>query len=220
MRILSLLFCFCLFVSFKSFALIGEESALMFELVTTTAQQLNELEKIVSNAEKYTLKMREYNELVQDEYFKAERVATLAEEVTARKDVQNLGDLNRALRGLKLSMSDLQVLMKEYGAIKDDEIKTKKEVAVEKNLIDRQMPRAKKQVDSSLNASTAARSNQLTAQNTALIHETQLNMQKTQLDLLENTATTNRLLAEELEEKRVEEIKRQKAYGIKSKGEK
>ena len=45
-------------------------------------------------------------------------------------------------------------------------------------------------------------------------------MQKTQLELLENSSTTNRLLAEQLEEKRVEQIEREKAYGIKQKGEK
>jgi len=201
----------------KSHALVGEETALMIELVTTTAQQLNELEQLVSNAEKYTKRMREYNELFQDEYFKAERVSYLAEELASKKKIENLGDLNRAIRNLKLSMSDLQRLMKEYGAIKDDEIKTKEEVKIEKNLLVQKKARASKQVTNSLTAPTTGRAGQLTAQNTALIHETQLDMHKTELELLENSSTTNRLLAEQLEEKRVEQIEKEKAYGIKEK---
>lgn len=209
-----------IFFESKSYALVGEETALMIELVTTTASQLNELEQLVTSTEKYTQKMREYNELFQDEYFKAERVSYLAEELASKKKVEDLGDLNRAIRNLKLSMGDLQRLMKEYGAIKDDELKTKEEVKIEKGLIEKKKARASKQVSNSLTAPTVGRAGQLTAQNTALIHETQLDMQKTQLELLENSSTTNRLLAEQLEEKRVEQIEREKAYGIKQKGEK
>jgi len=215
-KLIFILILACLFES-KSHALVGEETALMIELVTTTAQQLNELEQLVSNAEKYTKRMREYNELFQDEYFKAERVSYLAEELASKKKIENLGDLNRAIRNLKLSMSDLQRLMKEYGAIKDDEIKTKEEVKIEKNLLVQKKARASKQVANSLTAPTVGRAGQLTAQNTALIHETQLDMHKTELELLENSATTNRLLAEQLEEKRVEQIEKEKAYGIKEK---
>ena len=63
--------------------IISSDTALLVELVTTTASQLNELEKLVSNAEKYTAKMQKYNELFQDEYFRAERVLYLAESVAA-----------------------------------------------------------------------------------------------------------------------------------------
>ena len=43
--------------------IISSDTALLVELVTTTASQLNELEKLVSNAEKYTEKLQKYNEL-------------------------------------------------------------------------------------------------------------------------------------------------------------
>ncbi len=218
MRNLMIVLFISLFIGSKSYALVGEDTAMMIQLVTTTAQQLNELEQLVSNAEKYTQKMREYNELFQDEYFKAERVEYLAQELASKKKIEDLGDLNSAIRKLKFSMSDLNRLMKEYGAIKDDETKTKEEVRIETALNDKKKQRASKQVASSLTSPTVGRSNQLTAQNTALIHETQLDMHKTELQILENSATTNRLLAEQLEEKRVEQIEKEKAYGIKERG--
>lgn len=65
--------------------IISSDTALLVELVTTTASQLNELEKLVSNAEKYTAKMQQYNELFQDEYFRAERVLYIAESLAAKK---------------------------------------------------------------------------------------------------------------------------------------
>ena len=70
--------------------IISSDTALLVELVTTTASQLNELEKLVTNAEKYTEKMQKYNELTQDEYFRAERVLYLAESLAAKKEIQGL----------------------------------------------------------------------------------------------------------------------------------
>jgi hypothetical protein len=87
-------FILCLLFPLSSFAIVGEETAIMIQLVTTTASQLNELEKLVTNAEKYTQKIQQYNELTQDQYFRAERVLYLAEELSAKKEVANLGDLN------------------------------------------------------------------------------------------------------------------------------
>ena len=214
-----ILFIYILSFSKSAFALFGEETALMVELVTTTAEQLNELEQLVTNAEKYTQKMREYNELFEDQYFKAERVAYLAEELASKKKIEDLGDLNRAIRNLKYNMEDLRRLMKEYADIKDDEVKTKEEVKIEKNLNASKKKRAEKQVESAIAAKNAGRASQLTAQNTALIHETQIDMQKTQLEILEKSSTTNRLLAEGMEEKRLEQMEKERAYGIKRKGE-
>lgn len=208
-----------LLICFKAEAQLnfGQDTALLVDLVTTTASQLNELEKLVTNAEKYTKKMQEYNELVQDEYFRAERVLYLAEELSTKKEIKDLGDLNQAIRELKYSMSDLKELMREYAIIKSDEDKTKSQVKIEKRFNDRKGKQAIAQVDKSINAKTAGRANQLTAQNTALILESQVGMHNTQLEMLEKVATTNRLLAEEMEEKRLEQIKREQTYGQKSK---
>jgi len=195
-------------------AFISTDTAVLLELVTTTASQLNELEKLVSNAEKYTEKMQKYNELVQDEYFRAERVLYLAESVTAKKEVQGLGDLNYAIRELKYSMSDMRELMKEYAVIKGEEDKTKRQVKTQKKTNDLKERIAVSQVNKSVGAKTSGRASQLTAQNTAMIYESNVDMHNTQLEILEKVSTTNRLLAEQMEEKRLEQMQKEQSYNM------
>ena len=194
--------------------IISSDTALLVELVTTTASQLNELEKLVSNAEKYTEKMQKYNELTQDEYFRAERVLYLAESLAAKKETKDLGTLNNAISDLKYSMSDLKELMKEYEFIKEDEKKTEKIVDRQKAVNNFKEKIAKNQVNKSINAKNTGRATQLTAQNTALVYESSVDIHNTQLEMLEKQATTNRLLAEQLEEKRKEELERKRFYGF------
>ncbi len=208
--ILAMLFLF----SQKAHAVFGEESALLLQLVTTTASQLNEMEKLVTNTEKYTQKMQEYNTLVQDEYFKAERVLYIAEDVASKKKVENLDGLNSAIRNLKYSMEEMQGLMHEYGQIKDDEKRTKVAAGEGHRLNKMKLNRAHAQVENSLSARQVKRADQLTAQNTALIHETQVEILDTQILLVEKMATTNRLLAEEMEEKRIAQMQKEKSYGL------
>ncbi|PIP96083.1 MAG: hypothetical protein COV37_16375 [Bdellovibrio sp. CG11_big_fil_rev_8_21_14_0_20_39_38] len=195
-------------------AFISTDTAVLLELVTTTASQLNELEKLVSNAEKYTEKMQKYNELVQDEYFRAERVLYLAESVAAKKEVQGLGDLNYAIRELKYSMSDMRELMKEYAVIKAEEDKTKRQVKTQKKTNDLKEKIAISQVNKSVGAKTSGRASQLTAQNTAMIYESNVDMHNTQLEILEKVSTTNRLLAEQMEEKRLEQMQKEQSYNM------
>jgi hypothetical protein len=198
----------------RPYAVIGEESALLIQLVTTTASQLNELEKLLSNTEKYTKRMQQYNELVQDEYFKAERIKYLAEELAKKKEVEDLGDLNFAIRNLKYSMGELKTLMGEYSVIKSDEKKTILISKVKRELNNKKSQRAKIQVAYALRAKNTGRSTQLTAQNTALIYESQVELQNNQRELLDKVSTTNRLLSEELEEKRIAQMKKQRSYGL------
>ena len=130
-----------------------------------------------------------------------------------------MGDLNNAIRDLKYTLSDLHGLMREYGIIKEEEHKTKAKVKIEKRFNERQGKQAIAQVSKSIQARTVGRASQLTAQNTALILESQVGMHNTQLEMLEKQSTTNRLLAEQMEEKRLEQIKREQTYG-QSKGKK
>lgn len=203
---------FLFLVSVKANAIIGEESAMMIQLVTNTANQINELERLVSNTEKYTQRLREYSELTEDHYFRAERVLHLAEELAAKKEVQNLGQLNGAIRELKYNMSDLKELMKKYANIKEDEKRTERYVDLNKKLNSEKAKRAEKQVSNSINARNVGRANQLTAQNTAMILENQVKMHEVQLEMLKAQKTANRLKAEELEDKRLDEINRLKFY--------
>ncbi len=192
----------------------GTETAVLIELVTTTASQLNELEKLVSNSERFTERMQEYNLLMQDEYFRAQRVLYVAERVAAKKSVQDLGTLNWAIRNLKYNMDELNRLMIEYAKIRGDEKVVHQQVEIQKNLNQKRSEQASSQVEKSIHAPTQARANQLTAQNTALILEAQVDSHNTQLEILERVSTTNRLLAEQLEEKRIEQIQKEKAFGV------
>ncbi|MBI2519470.1 MAG: hypothetical protein HYV97_03610 [Bdellovibrio sp.] len=195
--------------------IISSDTALLVELVTTTASQLNELEKLVSNAEKYTEKMQHYNELFQDEYFRAERVLYIAESLASKKEINNLGELNSAIRELKYSLTEMKELMREYAQIKGDEKKTKAQVKAEKRVNQKKEHMAQGQVEKSINAKTTGRAAQLTAQNTALLYESNVDMHKTQLEILEKVSTTNRLLAEEMEEKRLEQMEKEQSYNLK-----
>ncbi len=206
---------FVLLTTSSSFAILGQDTALLVELVTTTASQLNELEKLVTKAEKHTERMQRYNELAQDEYFRAQRVLFLAENMSSKKEVQNLGSLNYAIRDLKYSMSDFEEMMKHYQTIKGDEKKTQDQVGIQKRLNSQKERLANEQVNKSTQAQTTGRAQQLTAQNTALMLESNVDLHNTQLEILEKISTTNRLLAEQMEEKRREEILRRESYGIK-----
>lgn len=206
---------FTLFMSLQvSAQIISSETALMVELVTTTASQLNELEKLVTNAEKYTARMQQYNELTQDEYFRAERVLYLAESLAAKKEIQGLGELNGAIADLKYTMADLREMMREYKIIKNEEERTKSQVAIQKRVNEHKGKLAKGQVQKSIQAKNTGRAGQLTAQNTALMLESNVDMHNTQLEILEKVSTTNKLLAEQMEEKRKEEIQKKATYGM------
>lgn len=200
-------------------SMFGEETAVLIEIASTTASQLNELEQLVTNSEKYTKKMQEYNELMIDHYWRAERILFVAESLAAKKDAKDLGELNWAIRELKYSMAELKSLMNEYKDIKNEEDRTKFLVKKQKEINEKKGKLAEHQIKASKDAKTTGRATQITAQNTALIYEQNVEMHNTQLEILEKLSTSNRLQAEELEEKRLKQIEKQKFYGL-DKGEK
>jgi hypothetical protein len=198
-------------------SMFGEETVVLIEIASTTASQLNELEQLVSNTEKYTKKMQEYNELMMDHYWRAERIVYIADSLSAKKEAKDLGDLNWAIRELKYSMVELKNLMKEYKVIKNDEDRTKYMVKKQKEINKKKSKVALNQIKSAKSAKTKGRANQVTAQNTALIYEQNVEMHNTQLEILEKLSTGNRLQAEQLEEKRLEQIEKEKFYGAERK---
>ncbi|MCT4641228.1 MAG: hypothetical protein N4A33_02955 [Bacteriovoracaceae bacterium] len=193
-------------------SMFGEETAVLIEIASTTVSQLNELEQLVSNTQKYTKKMQEYNELMMDHYWRAERILYIAESLAAKKEAKNLGDLNWAIRELKYSMSELKSLMNEYKVIKNDEDRTKYQVKKQLQINTKKAKLAANQVKSAKNASDTGRATQVTAQNTALLYEQNVEMHNTQLEILEKLSTANRLNAEQLEQKRFEQIQKQQFY--------
>jgi hypothetical protein len=103
--------------------------------------------------------------------------------------------------------------MKEYAKIKGDEKRTQVYVEENKKLNNISEKQAKIQVAHSIDAKTSGRADQLTAQNTALIYENQIKQEKIQLEMLNTQKTANRLKAEELEDKRLDEMNRMRFYG-------
>lgn len=198
---------------FKGMAFVSTDTAVLMELVTTTASQLNELEKLVSNAERYTERMQKYNELAQDEYFRAERVSYLAESLASKKEIEDLGGLNSAISDLKNSMSDMKSVLDEYKEIQGQEetVKAKSDIKIRQN--DKKKNIASKQVSRALQGSTNSGVNRINAQNTAMILEETIEVQNNQLTMIDQNATTNRLLAEDLEIKRKNEISKKLFYG-------
>ena len=108
----------------------------------------------------------------------------------------------------------MKELMREYKMIQADEDKTKTQVGIQKKLNNHKENQAKAQVTKSIQAKTSGRAGQLTAQNTALMLESNVDMHNTQLDILEKVSTTNRLLAEQMEEKRKEDLQKRNSYGV------
>jgi hypothetical protein len=150
----------------------------------------------------------------QDEYYKAERIKYLAEEISRKKEIEDLDELNLAIRSLKYSMSELKSLMSSYTKIKAKADKTKHISKIKMALNRKKRARANIQVAHSIRAKNTGRATQLTAQNTALIHETQLSIESNQRELLNHVAETNKLLAERQEDIRLEEIARRKRYNL------
>jgi hypothetical protein len=47
-----------------------------------------------------------------------------------------------------------------------------------------------------------------------MLYEQNVDMHNTQLEILEKLSTNNRLMAEQLEENRLEQIEKEKSYGV------
>lgn len=193
-------------------AFISTDTALMFELVATTASQLNELEQLLTTTEKYTEKMQHYNEIAQDKYLHAQRVQYLAESLAAEKRIENLGEFNGAIRDLKYSIEDMGELLREYRVIQAEEDRTHIVNNEYKMLNEQKLNTARAQVVKSTDKSTSGRENQLTAQNTAMLLETNVQIHNSILDLNQKIATNNRLTSEIIEEQRQDQIKKEEYF--------
>lgn len=218
MKFIILIYLSLLLLGQSSYAsMFGEETAVLIEIATTTASQLNELERLVSNTEKYTEKMQKYNELFQDQYFRAERVLYVSESLAAKKEAANLETLNWAIRDLKYSMVELKSLMAEYADIKNNADRSKVLVKAQKKINRKKSRVATHQIKSAISAKTTGRATQLTARNTALIYEQDIEAHNTQLEILEAIAVSNRLLAEKQEQDKFMEYQKRRSYGVKNK---
>ncbi len=100
----------------KAPAVFGEETLILGQILTQTIQQVNEMEKLVTNTEKYTQKFREYNELAENQLDRARRIRELAENQVYLMKVrpENLAEINGLIRELQFSMESLNQVQQEY----------------------------------------------------------------------------------------------------------
>ena len=194
----------------KSFATFGEDLPLLIEIVSNIASQLNELEKLVTNAEKYTQKMQEYNELMMDEYYKAQQIKYIVEDLIAKKEISNLESLNSAIYNLKYSMADLKSIMQSYGIVINDDIKTQKRIKIEKKVNKKLEVLASHQIKMTNKAKTVKRLNQIHTQNSSLMLKGQVKSLDHELEMIKLLSTNNRLLAEKLNEDKYRKIQKMK----------
>ncbi len=172
------------------------DTALLFQLVTTTASQLNEMEKLVTNAGKYTQKMQEYNELATDHYFRAERTLYLVEDMKGLADIdeKSLDALNGKIRATKDQLSSFKSLIAEY---KKREVKNEQlEIATTTNekIINQEAKLAAFQIKRADGIKTLKGASKLSAQNSALAYKSLVDLKKQNNLIINKLAEQNRFL--------------------------
>ncbi len=197
---------------FSKASIFGEENITLGKILVTTIKELNELEKLVSNAEKYTKKITEYNELVQDHLFKAQRIKLLAKEMTEKRQIKNLSDVNHNIREIDSTIENIQGLMNEYNKniFRVEDIKKAQALTSNSQALREKL--ARHQIQKASSARSLKKVNQITSQNTGLMFETQLQMKKNQDQMLVELARHNKLKSEELLRARRVDLLRKNLY--------
>lgn len=216
------IFAYFLFPKARASTLFAPDSdtALLFNLVTTTASQLNELEKLVSNAEKYTGLMEKYNQITRDEYFRAERITWIAQNYVdlSKRNPKDLEQLNSAIRALKSETESFKTLIAEY---RRDEARN--EVAEEsfsersKNQ-NREIRFANNQVMRASDVSSTNEAQKSIAQNSALTYKAQVEGNQINNVIVEKLSEQNKLLNRELKSEAVKDQEREDYYKLQRKG--
>ncbi|MDO9181940.1 MAG: hypothetical protein Q7U04_06010 [Bacteriovorax sp.] len=194
------------------------DTALLFNLVTNTASQLNELEKLVSNAEKYTGLMEKYNQIARDQYFRAERINYIAQNYVelSKRDPKDLEGLNSAIRALKSETESLKAMISEY---RSDEARNE----VAENVIgekirssNQELGFANNQVIRSGEVHSTNEAQKMMAQNTALSYKAQVEGNQMNAVIAEKLTEQNKLLNRELKDEAIKKDERDQYYQIPS----
>ena len=181
------------------------DTALLFELVSNTASQINELEKLVSNAEKYTGMMEKYNQIARDQYFRAERINYIAENYIqlSKSNPKDLEALNSAIRNLKSETESLKSLIDEY---RKDEAKNEIEESAIANKIktsNRELQFANFQVLKSGDVHSTNEAQKVMAQNSALTYKAQVEGNQVSEVIAEKLSEQNKLLNREYKDEAI-----------------
>lgn len=193
------------------------DTALLLNLVTTTASQLNELEKLVTSTEKYTGLMEKYNQIARDEYFRAERISWIAQNYVdlSKKDPKDLEELNSAIKGLKSETASFHSLINEYR--KDEAVNENLAQSLNQKVIksNNELNFANSQVMRSGDVRSTNEAQKMIAQNSALSYKAQVESNQMNQLIAEKIAEQNKLKARELKEEAKKEAKREEFYQFK-----
>ena len=192
------------------------DTALLVELVTTTASQLNELELLVSNAQKLTGKVQKYNEIVIDHWYRAQRIAFLVEDLSTLSStkIKNLRELNNSIRELKHNIGELEDLMVEYAILKVEsnniaKAATKDDLKIikEKILADLQIKRAHK-------VTTLGNVQKVNAQINAYANKHLVDLKNKSNQQIKLISGQNEMMAKERERAARQELLKQEFYQL------
>lgn len=192
------------------------DTALLFSLVTNTASQINELEKLVSNAQKYTGLMDKYNQIARDQYFRAERIHYIAQNYVqlSNRDPKDLEGLNSAIRALKSETESLRAMINEY---RKDEAKNEvaENVLGEKvRSTNQELRFANGQVNRSGEVNSTNEAQKMMAQNTALSYKAQVEGNQMSGVIAEKITEQNKLLNRELKDEAIKKDERDQYYQL------
>lgn len=190
------------------------DTGLLFEIVTNTASQLNELEKLVSNAEKYTGLMEKYNQIAKDQYFRAERIHYIAQNYVelSKRDPKDLEGLNSAIRALRSETDSLKQLISEY---RQDEARNEYQ---ENTLGDRarktnsEIGFANNQVSRSGDVKSTNEAQKMIAQNTSLSYKAQVEENQISNVIAEKLTEQNKLLNRNLKDEAILKDEKESYY--------
>jgi hypothetical protein len=192
------------------------DTALLFNIVSNTASQLNELEKLLSNAEKYTGLMEKYNQIARDHYFRAERIHYIAQNYVdlSKSDPKDLESLNSAIRSLKSETESLKSLISEY---RQDEAKNELQEGILGEKLrhsNQELSFANGQVLRSGEISQTNEAQKMTAQNTSLIYKSQVEGNQLEAAVAEKLNEQNKLLNRGLKDEAIKKDERDAYYKI------
>lgn len=192
------------------------DTALLFQLVTTTASQLNELEQLVTNAQKHTEQMEKYNQISQDHYFRAERIHYIAQSYIelSERDPNNLGDLNAAIRALKSETESLKFLIDDYRASEASNELAEREIARKAQKTVREVAFANHQLKRTGNIQSTNQAQKLTAQNTGLIYKSQVESNQIGQAMVSKLSEQNKLLSRQLKDEKKTQLQKEKYYNL------
>lgn len=192
------------------------DTALLFQLVTTTASQLNELEQLVTNAQKHTEQMEKYNQISQDHYFRAERIHYIAQSYIelSERDPNNLGDLNGAIRALKSETESLKFLIDDYRASEASNELAEREIARKAQKTAREVAFANHQLKRTGNIQSTNQAQKLTAQNTGLIYKSQVESNQIGQAMISKLSEQNKLLSRQLKDEKKTQLQKEKYYNL------